>query len=158
MPKPKRSPINYSPSFGGGIFRSKSDIEGDLAQLETNQLGSEPMSLSSDPSDQDGPSAIERSNERTNERSAELDAENGTSFDLLANERSNERTNERARVRHSFDIYSDQLISLGDIQITLHRQSGRKPKLGDLVQEALDEYIERCVRTNERTNVSRKSK
>lgn len=59
---------------------------------------------------------------------------------------------ERARVRHSFDVYRDQLLALGDIQTARHRRTGRKPKLGELVQEALDAYIAQHARTNERTN------
>jgi hypothetical protein len=56
-------------------------------------------------------------------------------------------------VRHSFDIWQDQLLGLSEIQAERFSQSGRKPKLGELVQEALDAYIatER-KRTNVRTN------
>jgi hypothetical protein len=47
----------------------------------------------------------------------------------------------RQRVRHSFDIFSDQLLSLRDIALRRElRQSGRV-RLGDLVQEALDAFI-----------------
>src|SRR5947209_1554135 len=75
-------------------------------------------------------------------------------------ERTNERTNERPKVRHSFDVYKDQLLHLTDIQADVFRRTGRKPKVGDLVQEALDTYIDthlqttterRNVRTNDRT-------
>ncbi len=48
---------------------------------------------------------------------------------------------ERRKVRHSFDIYEDQLVSLADIQAHLYRRNGKKPKVGDLVQQALDAYI-----------------
>jgi len=61
------------------------------------------------------------------------------------NERINERTNgqaERRVIRHSFDIYHDQLMQLGEIQMRLYREAGKKPKLGQLVQDALDRYIE----------------
>ncbi len=64
--------------------------------------------------------------------------------DDKTNERSNERTNgqaERRVIRHSFDIYHDQLMRLGEIQMNLYRETGKKPKLGRLVQEALDQYI-----------------
>ncbi len=62
----------------------------------------------------------------------------------VTNERSNERTNgqaERRVIRHSFDIYHDQLMQLGEIQMRLYREAGKKPKLGQLVQDALDHYI-----------------
>lgn len=56
-------------------------------------------------------------------------------------ERLNERTNERRKVRHSFDILSDQLFLLREIAIERERLLGRKTLLGDLVQEALDLFI-----------------
>lgn len=58
-----------------------------------------------------------------------------------ARERSSERPNERTKVRHSFDIYQDQLLALTEIQADIFRQTGKKPKVGDLVQQALDAYI-----------------
>src|SRR5829696_10064442 len=33
MPKAKRAPIDYTPQFGAGIFRSKETIEQELAEL-----------------------------------------------------------------------------------------------------------------------------
>jgi len=38
-------------------------------------------------------------------------------------------------------MYADQLVALTDIQGRLYRQTGKKPKLGRLVQDALDAYI-----------------
>jgi hypothetical protein len=67
--------------------------------------------------------------------------------------RTNERSNERRSVRHSFDVRQDQLLALAEIQAELFSKTGKKPKLGELVQEALDGYIARYQRrTNERTN------
>lgn len=84
------------------------------------------------------PSQKHRTNERSNERT---------------DERTIQRTNERAKVRHSFDVYQDQLLQLSDVQADIYRRTGRKPKIGDLVQMALDAYIERYnERTNGRTN------
>src|SRR5437588_452396 len=57
------------------------------------------------------------------------------------NGRTNGRTDERAKIRHSFDIYRDQLLELADIQADVFRKTGKKPKVGELVQEALDAYI-----------------
>ncbi len=76
--------------------------------------------------------------------------------DEETNERSNERTNdqiERRVIRHSFDIYHDQLMQLGEIQMRLYRETGKKPKLGRLVQEALDRYI----RTEDHGRISQRS-
>ena len=77
----------------------------------------------------------QRSNERPNEGSTRQTIERGK---------------ERTKVRHTFDVFRDQLLDLGDIQQALARQQGRKPRLGDLVQEALDHYIR--VRRKGRTN------
>ena len=148
MPKAKRSPIDYTPQFGGGIFRSKETVEEELAELEDDLTEPSttmprlpvlsrlapcraPSNLLWHPAHQSSP---RRTNGRTNERS-------------------NERTVERQRVRHSFDIWQDQLLGLTEIQAERFSQSGRKPKLGELVQEALDAYIAKeRKRTNVRTN------
>ena len=45
------------------------------------------------------------------------------------------------RVRHSFDVRRDQLVELTGIQMDVFSRTGRKPTMGELVQEALDEYI-----------------
>jgi hypothetical protein len=54
---------------------------------------------------------------------------------------SEERPNERRKVRHSFDILSDQLFALRELAVERERLFGRKVLLGDLVQEALDMFI-----------------
>ena len=60
-----------------------------------------------------------------------------------------ERTVQRTKVRHTFDVFKDQVLALGDIQQALARRHGTKPRLGDLVQEALDSYIREKHRTND---------
>ena len=142
MPKAKRAPIEYTPQFGGGIFRSKEAIADELAALEdldandasdglaeAQEVGGIPETPV-EPSPAHAPTRSSRTSGRTNER-----------------------TNERVRVRHSFDIWQDQLLGLTEIQARRFSQSGRKPKLGELVQEALDAYITKeRKRSNERTN------
>jgi hypothetical protein len=142
MARGKRSPIDYKPQFGGGIFRPMEEVEEDLAQLEQ-----QPESASSDMSaSQEPEKTVERSNVRTNDRTVE--ASNGQTTRPTA-----EPPPERVRVRHSFDVYRDQLFSLTAIQIALFSKTGKKPKLGDLVQEALDAYISsHRDRTDERSN------
>lgn len=61
--------------------------------------------------------------------------------DVLDDERTDERTNERPKVRHSFDVYRDQLDALQEIQLLRKRRSGRRPTIGELVQQALDRFI-----------------
>lgn len=47
----------------------------------------------------------------------------------------------RQRVRHSFDVFSDQILALRDIALKREQRSGLYTRLGDLVQEALDTFI-----------------
>jgi uncharacterized NAD(P)/FAD-binding protein YdhS len=63
------------------------------------------------------------------------------------NVRTNERTNARKKVRHTFDIYQDQLLSLREFALNREMVFGERVLLGDLVQEALDMFI-----TKERNN------
>ena len=108
----RKRQIDYKPQFGGDIFRPPSEIEGELAELESE------------------PSSIVRPNERTN------GSTRGSSTDTST-------PTKRAKTRHSFDVYRDQVASLHQIQVAMYQQNGTKPKLGDLVQEALDQFLER---------------
>jgi hypothetical protein len=110
---PKRKPIDYTPQFGGGIFRPKDEVESERLVADTSSLA------------QRGPSV-----------------------------RPFVRTDERIQRRHSFDVWQDQLIALTEIQTQMFHNTGRKPKLGELVQEALDDYIaKQRTQTIERSNV-----
>jgi hypothetical protein len=51
------------------------------------------------------------------------------------------QTNGRAVVRASFDIFQDQQQALAEIQTARFKRTGRKPKMGELAQEAFDLYI-----------------
>ena len=70
------------------------------------------------------------------------------------NERTNEhgmkKPNERKIERHSFDIFSDQKMGLDELQLMLYRKHGKKPKIGSLVREAIDELFKKYK--NERKN------
>ena len=57
------------------------------------------------------------------------------------NERSNDRTVQRTKVRHTFDIFADQIVSLHKCQLETLQNEGIKPHLGEMVQEALDDYL-----------------
>ena len=59
------------------------------------------------------------------------------------NETTNERITERSKIRHTFDIYSDQLLSLKEITISKEKISGKRSLIGELVQEALDLFIKK---------------
>ena len=137
---PKRAPIDYTPVFGGGVFRAKEAIAEELAAetdagnaVETSNSDAVVVTTPPPPDPTVRARPINRSLVRTNER-----------------------TVERTIVRHSFDIGQDQLLALAEIQMDRFQQTGRKPKLGPLVQEALDAYIakqhrQQGGRTNERT-------
>ena len=70
------------------------------------------------------------------------------------NERTNEqkikKPNERKIERHSFDIFSDQKMGLDELQFILYRKQGKKPKIGSLVREAIDDLFKKYK--NERKN------
>lgn len=63
------------------------------------------------------------------------------------NERTLKRTNvrslldERRKIRHTFDIFSDQLTSLREVSLNREKIFGKRVLLGDLIQEALDMFI-----------------
>jgi len=130
---PKRAPIEYKPQFGGGMFRSREEVQSERAALEEDDVN-----------------GIEESDALADKRTVEAQRD-GTPRAMSG--RTNERTNERTRVRHSFDVGRDQLLALSTIQAQIFGATGKKPKMGDLVQDALDLYIARHNgRTNERTN------
>jgi hypothetical protein len=73
------------------------------------------------------------------------------------NVRTNEQMNEepgarRQKIRHTFDIFADQILSLKEIQLEREKVLGRKYRIGDLAQEALDMLITK-EQNNERTFV-----
>jgi hypothetical protein len=144
MPKAKRAPIDYTPQFGAGIFRSKETIEQELAELADD--------TANEVVPEDG---VEVTADRVEGNDGEAPGRRPQSrrTNGVTNERTNERTMNRLRVRHSFDIWQDQLLGLSEIQADRFSRTGRKPKLGELVQEALDAYIAKeRKRTNVRTN------
>jgi hypothetical protein len=67
-----------------------------------------------------------RTNERTNVRTTENDVA---------------QTQKRVVVRHSFDVFEDQLLELQTLQLHAVKHGRKKPKLGAMVQRALDMYI-----------------
>ncbi len=63
----------------------------------------------------------------------------------------------RRKIRHTFDIYDDQLQAMHTVQLEAVQAGKRKPTLGDMVQNALDDYFAKrnskeAERTNGRTN------
>jgi outer membrane biosynthesis protein TonB len=72
----------------------------------------------------------ERTVEETNERTLER-----------TKQRNNERLRTRKRIRHTFDIFEDQLFSLREIALDQEKYSGARVLLGELVQQAIDMLI-----------------
>lgn len=148
MPKAKRSPIDYTPQFGAGIFRPKEAIAQELAALEEES----PTDTAEDVLSEDDVSVTDDSGEES-DRTILARQPASTRTNNATGVRTNERTKERTRVRHSFDVWQDQLLGLSEIQAERFSRTGRKPKLGDLAQEALDAFIAKeRTRTNVRTN------
>jgi hypothetical protein len=148
MPKAKRSPIDYTPQFGAGIFRPKETIAQELAELEEDS----PTDTAEEALSEDGAPATDGSGQEGDRNSPTRQPRLARTNDATT-VRTNERTKERTRVRHSFDIWQDQLLGLSEIQAERFSRTGRKPKLGDLAQEALDAFIAKeRRRTNVRTN------
>jgi hypothetical protein len=150
MPRAKRSPIDYTPQFGAGIFRPKETIAQELAELAEESPTDTAEEFLSD----DGVSVTDDLGQESNRNILTQQSTSARTNDATT-VRTNERTKARTRVRHSFDIWQDQLLGLSEIQAERFSRTGRKPKLGDLAQEALDAFIAKerkrpNVRTNER--------
>jgi hypothetical protein len=47
----------------------------------------------------------------------------------------------RQKIRHAFDIYQDQLFNLQMRQLEAVQKGKRKPRLGKMVQDAIDQYL-----------------
>ncbi len=127
MPKSKRSPIDYTPQFGQGIFRPRDVVESELAEAQDDEM----PKLSADAESPVG-------NDQTASRPSR-----SSRAGRRGNEQTNVRTNERTKIRHTFDIYKDQLRSLRGISLERETATGKRILLGDLMQEALDLFIEK---------------
>lgn len=57
------------------------------------------------------------------------------------NERLIQRSTVRKKIRHTFDIFADQLMSLRELSIEQEKTFGDRVLLGDLAQQALDQFI-----------------
>ena len=53
-----------------------------------------------------------------------------------------EPTEPRVIIRHTFDIYDDQLRELHSIQLKAVQSGKKKPKIGAMVRKAIDEFFE----------------
>ena len=145
----KRRPIAYTAQFAPGVFRTPEEVEDERQLLDESEALTTPRPVAK----------LDTRLVRTPDDQPS-DQPNGRTDGRLS-ERSNERTDvgerePRRRVRHSFDIWEDQLLALTEIQARHFLTTRRKPKLGELVQAALDAYISEqrgaMGRTDERSN------
>ena len=73
-----------------------------------------------------------------------------------SNERTFARTYERPnkpkreKIRHTFDIYKDQLLALQVIQLEAVQSGKKKPKLGKMVSKGIDLFIKQAASKKER--------
>ena len=92
----------------------------------------------------------ERPNVRTVNRTPDMPGEQ-----LSENRASNSYViavpKDRVKSRHTFGIFEDQKQALDSLQMAARDMQGKKPSLGEMVREALDDYIE--TRTDELPNV-----
>jgi len=93
-----------------------------------------------------------------------LEAQNESNQDqkrtnVLSDERTDGRPNDgtngrtfvkpkRQKIRHAFDIYQDQLFALQMRQLEAVQKGKRKPKLGKMVQDAIDLYLKQPEKRN----------
>lgn len=145
---PKRLPFSFAefePKGRRAILRTAEDIraENNSLELNTGEVNTDRL--------EDRGTTSQEKNDRTNVQTKEQELANGRTTG-----RSNEQATERAKVRHSFDVYKDQLLALNELQTKGFRATGRKPGISEIVQEALDKYLSsstrKDVRTNERPN------
>ena len=134
MPSKARKPIEYTPASAGALFRPQTQVDQELDVIENpdDALPTEPENDA--PSE---PTTI-RTRKRTNERSSERSTEPPSVAPSVA---PMVPLVEEPKIRHSFDIPRSQLDGLYDIQDRRRRLTGRKPKMGDLVTQALAEFI-----------------
>ena len=116
---PKRKPISYETQFAPGVFRSPDEVASELEALEgegtLEELPSSPVSNLDTKRLQPTQEFATRPSDRSNVRTKE------------------QHIASRMRVRHSFDIWGHQLLSLGAIQADRFAASRSKPKLSELV-------------------------
>ena len=109
-----------------------------IAEIKTNPLAASPFFETSPNPPPEAQIDINQDQKRTFERS---------------NERTMERTNvplrqNRVRIRHTFDIYQDQLVALQGIQFEKVQAGKKKPKLGKMVSDGIDLYLKQWASKN----------
>jgi hypothetical protein len=79
--------------------------------------------------------------------SSQMDEAKTERPNVPTNEPTNVPKTQRVKTRHTFDIYQDQLLALQSIQLEAVQKGKKKPKLGDMVQRAIDLYLEKNRKT-----------
>jgi hypothetical protein len=128
---------------GASLFFSKPVTPPPVPEPEKPVTGKKENSLAESP-------FFERPSTPPPQAQKEENQDQERSFDRTferPNERSNERSNarpvkvKREKIRHTFDIYRDQLVTLQMIQLDKFQAGKKKPKLGKMVAEGIDLFI-----------------
>ena len=64
----------------------------------------------------------------------------------------------RETIRASFDIFADQKVALNKLQVAAVDAGEKKPKLGDMLQQAIDVYVRKRARELGNVTVGRAAK
>lgn len=56
---------------------------------------------------------------------------------------SREGAPERQKVKQGFQVYRDQVLALSELQFETYRRTGKKPHIGEMMRDALDDFIAR---------------
>lgn len=126
--------ITSAPSASAPNPALREPTDGVEREIKPTQVSREPAN--GDVSVENLESSLNRMDERSLQRST------GRTTRRMV-KRNNVETNERTRIRHTFDILDDQLLTLREISIERQKMFGRRVLLGELVQEALDLFITR---------------
>lgn len=56
----------------------------------------------------------------------------------------------RQKIKRGFQVYRDQVLALSELQFETYRRTGKKPHIGEMVRDALDDFIARKKRELDR--------
>src|SRR5690242_12489362 len=83
------------------------------------------------------------SNDRSNERTSKPNAQTARSS-VLNELEEGVQEDKRATERYSFEIYSDLIAKIEDIQYQYKKKTGKKLSASRIIREALEEYLQKA--------------
>lgn len=112
---------------GSAFFKKSQSPASKEAEIEESHPSPPPDETIVEEKEQREPKTYERTDDRTNVRTSES---------------TNVRKEKRVKIRHAFDIFEDQLRALHTLQLKAVQAGRTKPKLGEMVQKAIDMFLE----------------